>query len=80
MTTSGPLRGDQTDRGGKGGNEVVVSEGDRLGESKSKGGGDGTIIIIGYRHGRGGGTYCRKWGERFEWGGMEWSECRPVGS
>ena len=81
-TASGPLRGDDTTRGGEGGNEVVVPEGDRMGESKSKGGVDGVRIRIriGDRHGRGGGTELRQWGERLKWGGMEWSECRPVGS
>ena len=63
-TASGPLRGDDTDRGGEGGNELVGSEGDRLGESKSKGGGDGSRI--GDRHGRVGGTDLRQWGERLE--------------
>ena len=57
---------------------MVGSEGDRLGEIKSKGGGDG--IRIGDRQGRGGGTELRQWGERLKWGGIEWSECRPVGS
>ena len=71
------MQGDDTDRGGEGGNEVVGSEGDRLGKSKIKGGGDG--IIIGDRHGRRvGGTELSQWGERIEWGGMEWSECRLV--
>ena len=78
MTASGPLQGENTDKGGEVGNEVVGSEGDRLGESKSKGGGDG--IRIGDRHGRGGGTELRQWGERLEWVRMEWSECLPVGS
>ena len=75
------MRGDDTDRRGEGGNEVVVSEGDRLVERKRKGGGDGirTIIRIGDRHGRGGGTELIQWGERLEWVRMEWSECRPVG-
>ena len=59
-------------------NEVVGSERDGLGESKIKGGGDG--IRIGDRHGRGVGTELRQWGERLEWGGMEWSKCRLVGS
>ena len=74
------MQGDDTDRRGEGGNEVVVSEGYRLGESKSTGGGDGirNIIRIGDRHGRG--TELRQWRERLEWGGMEWSECRPMGS
>ena len=72
------MRGDNTERWGEGGNDMVGSEGDRLGESKRKGGGDG--IRIGDRHGRGGGTELRQWGERLEWGGMEWSECRPVES
>ena len=67
MTASGPLRGDDTDRGGEGSNEVVGSEGDRLGESKSKGGRDGIRIRIGDRHGRGGGTERRQWGEQLEW-------------
>ena len=80
MTASGPLQGDNTDRRGDGGNEVVGSEGDRLGESKSKEGGEGIRIGIGDRHGRGGGTEIRQWGEQLEWGGMEWSGCRPVGS
>ena len=68
--------------GGEGGNEVVGSEGDRLRESKSKGVGDGIRIRIriGDRHGRGGGTELRQWGERLEWGRMEWRKCRPVGS
>ena len=34
-TASGPLKGDDTDRRGEGGNEVVGTEGDRLGERKS---------------------------------------------
>ena len=50
------------------------------GRNKKKGGGDGIRIRTGDRHGRGGGTELRQWGERLEWGGMEWSECRPVGS
>ena len=76
------MRGDDTDRGGKSGNEVVGTEGGRLGESKSKGGRDGIRIIIriGDRHRRGGGTELRHCGERLECGGMEWSKCRPVGS
>ena len=73
------MRGDDTDRRGKGGNEVVGSEGGRLGESKRTGGGDGIRIRIriGERHGRG--TELRQWEERLEWGRIEWSECRPVG-
>ena len=55
-TASGPLRGDNTERRGDGGNEVVVPEGDILGEGKSEGGGDGIIIRTRDRHGRGGGT------------------------
>ena len=56
---------------------MVGSEGYRLGESKSKGGGDGIRIRIRIRdrHGRGGFTELIQWGERLEWGGMEWSEC-----
>ena len=72
------MRGDDIDRGGEGGNEVVRSEKYRLGESKIKGDGDG--IKIRDRNERGGGTELRQWGERLEWGGMEWSECRPLGS
>ena len=81
-TSSGPLRGEDTTRGGEGGNEVVGPDGDIMGESKSKGGVYGVRIRIriGDRHGRGGGTELRQWGERLEWGGMEWRECRPVGS
>ena len=59
---------------------MLVLEGDILGESKSKGSGDGISIRTGDRHGIGGGTGLRQWGERLEWGGMEWSECGPVGS
>ena len=59
---------------------MVVPEGDRMGERKSEGGGDGIRIRTGDRHGRGGGTELIQWGEHIEWGGMEWSECRPVGS
>ena len=55
---------------------MVGSKGDQLIEGESKGGGDG--IRIGDRHGRGGDMEHRQWGERLEWGGMEWSECRPV--
>ena len=34
-TASGPLQGDDIDRQGEGGNEVVGTEGDRLGERRS---------------------------------------------
>ena len=57
---------------------MVGSEGDRLGEIKNKGGGDRIRIVD--KHGRGVGTELRQWGERLKWGGMEWSECIPVGS
>ena len=53
------------------------SKGDQLGDIEIKGGEDG--LIIGDIHGRGGGTKHIQWGERLEWGGMEWSECRPLG-
>ena len=79
-TASGPLQGDDIDRRGEGDNEVVGPEGDRLGESKSEGSGDEIRIRPGDRHGRGGGTELRQWGERLERGGMEWSKCRPMGS
>ena len=59
---------------------MVGPEVDRLGEGKSEGGGDVIRISNGDRHGRGGGTELRQWGEWLEWGVMEWSECRPVGS
>ena len=44
-----------------------------MGESKSKGGGDGIRITIRIvdRNGRGGGTELRQWVERLEW--AEWS-------
>ena len=71
-TASGPLRGDGTDRWDEGGNEVLGSEGDILGESKGKGSGDGIRIRIRIvdRHVKGVGTELRQWGERLEWGGM----------
>ena len=56
---------------------MVVSKGDLLGDSESTGGGDG--LRIGDIQVRGGGTKHIQWDERLEWGGMEWSECRPVG-
>ena len=61
---------------------MVGPKGDRLGERKIKGGVDGVRIRIriGDIHGRGGGRELRQWGERLEWGGMEWSESQPVGS
>ena len=74
------MQGDDTDRQGKGDNEVMGPERDILGERKIEGSGDGIRIRTGDRHGRGGDTGLRQWGERLKWGGMEWSECRPVGS
>ena len=71
---SATLRGGDTERRGEGSNELVGPEGGRLGESKHKGGGDGIRIITGDRHGIGGRTELRQWGERLEWGRMEWSE------
>ena len=47
-TASGPLRGDQPDRGGKGVYDVVGSKGDQMGDRESKGDEDG--IKIGDRH------------------------------
>ena len=79
-TASGPLRGVDTARQGKGDNEVVGTERDRLGESKSEGSGDEIGIKTGDRHVRGGDAGLIQWGKRLEWGGMEWSECRRVGS
>ena len=35
-TASGPLQGDDTERQGKGDNEVVVPEGDGMGETKAR--------------------------------------------
>ena len=55
-------------------------EGNRLREGKIEESGDGIGVRNGDRHGIGGGTELRQWGERLKWGGMEWSECRPVGS
>ena len=56
---------------------MVGSKRDLLGDSEIKGGGDG--LRVGDRHGRGGGTKHIQWGERLEWVGMEWRECRPLG-
>ena len=64
VNASGPLGGDQPDRRDEGGNEVVGSKGDQLGEIESKGGRDG--IRISDRHGRGVGTEHSKWGERLK--------------
>ena len=77
-TVSGPLRGGDTARRGEGNNEMVVPEGNRLGEGKSEGSGDGVGVRIGDRHGRGGNTGRRKQVKRLEWGGMERSECRQM--
>ena len=79
-TAFGPLRGDNTERGGKGHNEVMVSERNRLGEGENAGSGDRTGVRFGGRRGRGGDTGLRQQGKRLEWGGMEWIQCRRVGS
>ena len=77
-TASGPLRGGDAARKGEGNNEMVGSEGNRLGEGKSEWSGDFIGVRIRDRHGRGGDTGCRKQGKRLEWGGMERSECRRI--
>ena len=76
VTASGPLRGGNVAKRGEGDNEVVGPEGDRLGEIKSEGSGDGIGVGTGDRHGRGCDAGLREWVKRLEWGGMEWSECR----
>ena len=67
-------------RRGKGDNEVVGPEWDRLGERQSEGSGDGIGVGTGDRHGRGGNAGRGQQGKWLEWGGMEWSEFRRVGS
>ena len=78
VTDSGPLRGGDAARRGEGNNEMVGPEGNRLGEGKIEGSGDGIGVRIGYRHGRGGNTGRRKQGKRLEWGGMERNKCRRI--
>ena len=70
------MQGGDAERGGAGNNEVVGPDGNRLREGKSEGSGNG----IGDRHGGGGDAGHRKLGKRLEWGGMERSECRQMGS
>ena len=74
-TASGPLRGGDAARRVEGKNEVVGTEGNRLGEGKSEGIGDGIGVRIGDRHVKGGDAGRRKKGKRIEWGGMEQSKC-----
>ena len=74
------MRGGDAARRGEGNNEVVGPEGDILVEGKSKGSGDGIEVRSGYRHGRGGNVGRRQQGKRLEWGEMERSECRKMGS
>ena len=77
-TASGTLQGGDAARRGEGNNEMVVPEGNRLGEGKSEGSGDGIGVRIGDRHGRGGDT-GRIWqGKRLKWSRMEQSECRRM--
>ena len=59
---------------------MVGLEGGILRESKNEESGDVIGIRTGDRYGTGGDAGLRQWGKRLEWGGMEWSECRPVGS
>ena len=73
-------KGGDAARRGEGNNEVVVPEGNKLGEGKIEGSGDGIGARIGDRHGRGGETGRRTQGKRLEWGGMERRECRRMGS
>ena len=77
---SRPLQGGDATRRGKGDNDVVGPEGDRLGESQSKGSGYGIRVGTGERHGRGGDAGRGQQGKRLKWGRMEWSKCRRVGS
>ena len=79
-TASGTLQGGDTARRGAGNNEVVGPEVNKLGEVKSEGNGDVIRVRIGDRHGGGGDVRRRKQGKRLEWGGMERSECRRMGS
>ena len=59
---------------------MVGIEGGILRESKSVESGDGIRIRTGDRHGTGGDAGLRQCGKRLEWGRMERSEHRPVGS
>ena len=77
-TASGPLRVGDAVRRGKGNNEMVGPEGNRLVEGKSEGSGDGIGVRIGDRNGRGGNMGRRKQGKRLEWGRMERRECRRM--
>ena len=70
--------GDRNKRRSEGKTGVVVPEGNRLGEGKSEGSGDGIVVRIGDRPGRGDDAGRRKQGKRLEWGGMERSECRQM--
>ena len=74
------MRGGDVARRGEGNNEVVGIEGNRLGEGKREGSGDGIGVQSGDSHGRGGDAGRRKQGKRIELGGMEQSECRRMGS
>ena len=57
-------------------------EGNWLGEGESAGSGNIIGVRIGGRQGRGRGGNAgrRQLYKRLEWGGMEWSEYRQVGS
>ena len=84
-TASGPVRGGQSEGGHKGATTVVEPDGHRLGGGKSKGRGRGDRQYqqIGVEHRGGGRPKLEKGrgeqGERFQRGGVEWSECRRVG-
>ena len=78
VTASGPLRGGDAARRGEGDNEVMGPEGNRMGEGKREGIGDGIGFQIGDRHGGGGDAGRRKQGKWIKWGGMERSECRRM--
>ena len=74
------MRGGEVEIGVAGNNEVVVTDGYRLGEVKGEGKGNGNGVRVGDRHGGGGGAGHRKQSKRLKWGRMERSEYRRMGS
>ena len=79
-TTSGLVRGGQSEGGREVADEVVEPGGNRLGDGEVKGSGDRQYQRIGNGHGRRGGTRGgtgrREQGERVQRGGMERGVCR----
>ena len=77
---SGPLQGNEAERGSAGYAKVVGPVGHRLGEIQGEVNRDGLGVRLrfGVRHGWGGGTGNRKQGKQLQWGGMERRECRQM--